>query len=438
MSNEVKKKGLATVSTVSSMMKSQCVLVEINGAIKRITLDNLITSINDGDTQMLRSVAWGVPIKQTQSSPDWGRVGNTDLWEAYKSQCGCYLLTNDGKAAKLSVTNRGVYADGTTLDETKGNIVWIGPRLYYRVEVDAVTNIPYLWMSEMPISNHYIGSADHGNYNVIGCYLGSFDANNKLRSVSGATVKASITINAFWNAAQLNGQDFGLVDYDLRKLMIMMNLAEYGNPNVQENIGYGPCGDGNTWANVNAMLTGATKPLGDQCGVVDISSAAGNNKACHVSFFGIENPYGWYWEMMQGIYFGNSGNAGQTGKEVFLYKGNHLPSAAELSTVPNGDFRQLERITGEGWLSEIILGEHFDFICKSTSGGNSNARWCDYAYYGNTTGQLGLVGARASHGSRSGLAYVYSNHGWSHTEASVGSRLAYYGKLEFVDGREIA
>lgn len=438
MSNDVKKKSLATVGTVSSMMKSQYVFVEVNGAVKRISLDNLITSINDGDTQMLRSVAWGVPIKQTQSSPDWGRVGNTDLWEAYKSQCGCYLLTNDGKAAKLSVTNRGVYADGTTLDESKGNIVWIGPRLYYRVEVDAVTNIPYLWMSEMPISNHYIGGADHGNYNVIGCYMGSFDANNKLRSVSGATVKASITISAFWAAAQLNGQDFGLVDYDLRKLMIMMNLAEYGNPNVQENIGYGPTGDGNTWDNVKNMLTGATKGLGDECGVVDISSAAGNNKACHVSFFGIENPYGWYWEMMQGIYFGNSGNAGQNGTEVFLYKGNHLPSAAELSSVPNGDFRQLTRPTSSNWLAEIVLGEYFDFIAKTaSSAGGSNSRWCDYSY-NNDTGQLGLVGAAANHGANAGLGCVYSNNAWSDTNAYSGSRLAYYGPLTFVDGREIA
>lgn len=436
MSNDVKKKGLATVDTVSSMLKSQYVFVEVNGAVKRISLDNLITSINDGDTQMLRSVAWGVPIKQTQSSPDWGRVGNTDLWEAYKSQCGCYLLTNEGKAAKLSVTNRGVYADGTTLDESKGNIVWIGPRLYYRVEVDAVSNIPYLWMSEIPISEHYIGTADHGNYNVIGCYMGSFDANNKLRSLSGKTVKASITINAFWNAAQLNGEDFGLVDYDLRKLMIMMNLAEYGNPNVQTNLGYGPGGDADNWATTKDLLTGATKPLGDAFGVVDISSVTGNAKSCHVSFMGIENPYNWYWEMMQGIYFGNSGNAGQNGNEVFLYKGNHLPTSAELASVPNGDYRQITRATSSGWLGEIYLGEYFDFIVK-TLAGDSNSRWCDYSY-NNTTGQLGLVGASAPYGSLSGLACVYSFSGWSYTYADLGSRLAYYGKLEFVDGREIA
>lgn len=419
------------------MLKSQNVMVEVNGAIRRISLDNLMNSINEGDSELLRSVAWGIPIKQTQSSPAWGRTGNLDEWEAWKNQCGCYLLTFDGKAAKLSVNNRGVYADGTTVDESKGNIVWIGPRLYFRVEVDAVSNIPYLWCSQIPISEHYIGSADGGKYNVIGCYLGSYDSNNRLRSVSGATAKASININAFWNAAQLNGADWGLVDYDLRKLLIMMNLSEFGNPNCQNNVGYGPCGDGNTWEKVKALVTGATKGLGDACGVVDISSVAGNAKACHTSFFGIENLWGWYWEMFQGIYFGSTNNVGQTGKEVFLYKGNRMPTSGELSTVPNGDFRQLERLTNEGWISEIIIGEYFDFIVKSTSGGSSNARWCDYSY-NNVAGQLGLVGAHAVYGTQSGLGSVYSISAWSNSGTYAASRLAYYGPITFVDGHQIA
>lgn len=39
--------------------------------------------------------------------------------------------------------------------------------------------------------------------------------------------------------------------------------------------------------------------------------------------------------------------------------------------------------------------------------------------------KLGLVGAHAISGSRSGLAYVFSKYGWSHTYAFIGSRLAY-------------
>lgn len=429
------KKSLATASLVTSMMKTGTVIVEIDGSIRRITLDNLINVINDGGNEMLRQLAIGIPIKQTQSSPDWGRVGNLDIWEAYKSQCGCYLLTFDGKAAKLSSTSKGMFADGTTVDESKGNIVWIGPRLYYLVQVDEVSNIPYLWLSPLPISEHYIGNAGDGKYNVIGCYLGSYDEQNRLRSVSGVNVKASQNINQFWNAAQKNGEDYGLVDYDFIRLTVMMNLAQYGNPNVQENLGYGPGGDADNWEKVKDLTTGATKALGDDFGVVDISSVTGNQKSCHTSFMGIENLYNWYWQMFQGLYFGNSENAGQNGTEVFIYKGNRLPSAGELSSVPAGDFRQITRLTQSGWMGEIVLGEFFDIIAKAIAGG-SNSRWCDYTY-NNNTGQLGLWGANADDAANAGLGYVHSNHGWSLTNTSCASRLAYYGKLEFVDGRQV-
>lgn len=39
--------------------------------------------------------------------------------------------------------------------------------------------------------------------------------------------------------------------------------------------------------------------------------------------------------------------------------------------------------------------------------------------------ELGLVGANAFDGSRSGLAYVYSSNDWSNANTSIGSRLAY-------------
>lgn len=46
-------------------------------------------------------------------------IGNTAAWTEYKLYCGRYLVTNDGRAAKLSPTNSAVFADGTTVDETK-------------------------------------------------------------------------------------------------------------------------------------------------------------------------------------------------------------------------------------------------------------------------------------------------------------------------------
>ena len=73
-------KNLATAAQVQSVLRTNSIFVEVDGSVRRITLDNLIESINSGDTQLLRSVAWGVPIKQAQqSSPAWGREGNLDM-----------------------------------------------------------------------------------------------------------------------------------------------------------------------------------------------------------------------------------------------------------------------------------------------------------------------------------------------------------------------
>ena len=184
-------KNLATAAQVQTMLRTNSVFVEIDGSIRRISLDNLMSSINEGNEQLLRQVAWGVPIKDTiQSSPVWGRVGNLDMWEEYKSLSGRYLVTNDGKAAKLSTVNSGVFADGTALNESLGHIMVYAPRLYFLVKNDEVAGIPYLWMSMLPIGGHYIEAP------CIGAYKGSMSG-SALVSRSGVAPAGSKTINAF-------------------------------------------------------------------------------------------------------------------------------------------------------------------------------------------------------------------------------------------------
>ena len=139
--------------------------------------------------------------------------------------------------------------------------------------------------------------------------------------------------------------------------------------------------------------------------------------------------------MIQGIYFGNSANAEQDGTEVFIYEGNRMPSAAELSTHPEGIFRQKERLTSNGYTSKMVLGEFFDLIAKTLSGG-SDSSWTDYNY-NNSTGQLCLWGGDAARGALCGLASSYSYDAFSDSSARYGARLAYYGPVEIVTGSEL-
>ena len=432
---------LAKVGAVNSILASNYIMVEIGGSIKRISVKDFMNAIQAGSLN-LSQYAWGVPIYQSPSSktsPEWGRVGNLDMWEQYKETMGRYLLTQDGRLAKLSKTNSNYFADGTTVDETKGNIMFHAPRLYYLVKTDAVTGIPYLWASSLPIGGHYIESP------CLGAYKADVIA-DKLVSRSGRVPKGGLTISQFWAKARANGNDYGLVSYDLRRFMMMIQLFEYGNPNCQTKIGYGVGGstNGNFWDAASKLTTGATKTLGDSCGNIAIDALADSTaskqasvNSSRVSLFGIEDAWNWQWEMTQGIFFGKSENTGQTGKEVFIYDGNRMPTDAELTTKPAGDYRKLERMDGEGFVSKMALGEYFDLIAQSTTGGGSNNYWCDYFFRNLATGQLCLFGGDASYGSNSGLAYVASHVAFSYSLAPFGARLAYYGKTQYVNGADL-
>lgn len=421
---------LGSAQAVTSMLQGNSILVEIDGSIRRITLDNFMTAIQTGSLD-IKQYGWGVPLKQNQSSQSWGRVGNTAMWEAFKSEVGRYLLTSDGsKMAKLSKTNSAYFADGTAVDETKGHIMVSGPRLYFDVRTDATTGIPVLWGSYQPISKHYIDTP------ILAAYWG-YLLDGKLVSRSGYVATRSKTISQFHTYARANGKNFGLYNYEQAlKYIFMLNLFEFGNPNVQENIGYGCCGDGNTWDAVNnTVLTGATISLGDACGAIDISSVAGNAKSCRVSLFGLEDLYGLYWNMIQGIYFGSSENDGQTGSEVFTYTGNRMPTESELATHPNGDYRQFTRLTSSNWIQEMLFGEFMDILPKKLGGG-SGSYLGDYSW-ANTTGQLCLWGGGASSGTSCGLGYSYSINAFSSSGPVCGARLAYYGKPTIVNGADL-
>ena len=186
------------------------------------------------------------------------------------------------------------------------------------------------------------------------------------------------------------------------------------------------------------MKTGETKSLGDNWGKIGISVVNGSNTGVNcsrVNMMGIEDPYGWQWEDIQGVYCGNSANDTQDGTEIFIYKGNRLPTTAEVSTHPNGEYRQATRLTTSGYVQEIIAGDNFD-IFASKLGGGSSSYLADY-HDATNTGQLVFCGGSSHYGAYCGLAYALSNYAWSYSSATVGSRLAYYGNLTFVTGAEL-
>lgn len=430
-------KKLSEVAKVSNILSGNSVLIEIDGAVRRIPFEKLSEIIAKANADVWQQVAWCVEIKQAQqSSPDWGVTGNTAMRDAYEAECGRYLVTNKGLAAKLDRNNSALFADGSSVVEARGHVMYRAPRLYYNVKVDPLTQRTYLWMSALPVFNHFVEEV------CMGAYKGSMSG-NALVSRSGVAPTGSKTINQFFAAAQENSANWGITNVEHRKHMIMKMLSKYGHTNIQEKLGYGVCGSSSLdlWSAAASLKTGVTKSMGDNYGKQDISVVNGSVTGINcsrVNFGGIEDPYGWQWEMIQGCYFGNSANAAQDGTECFLYDGNRMPTTAELTTVPSGNYRKVVRPTTSGYISQLLIGEEFDIIPKTVgaSGSGASSYWCDY-FWGNNTGQLLLWGGTASSGPTCGLAYAHSHNAFSDSNSTVGARLAYYGKLEHVTGTEL-
>ena len=426
---------LGTAQTVQSMLRSNSVLVEVGGSVRRITLDNLMNSINAGNEQLLRQVAWGVPLQPNgKTSTDWGNVGNIGMYEEFDRASGRYLVTNDGRAAKLLHSTSAYYADGTQVDESKGHIMTIRPRLYFLVKKDAVSGNSVLWMSQLPIGGHYI------EMDVSGAYMGSI-AGTALTSRSGLAPAGNKSINAFWAAAQVNGKNWGLCSYQtFQSKLVMIALSEYGDSNIQKVLGHGVCGSisKDLWSEASKLKTGATKSLGDSFGKIPITLKTEKDTGVdcsRINLAGTEDPYGWMWTMLQGAYFGCSDNSAQDGTEIFVYEGNRIPSSAELGTHPTGKYRQLKRLGTSGFISELILGEYFDLF-PSKLDGQSTSGWSDYTY-NDGKGQLCLWGGSANPGPVCGLVCSNSDYAFSSALSVFGARLAYYGPITFVDGKDI-
>lgn len=431
---------ICAVGYATAMTQDNAILVEIDGKPQRVKLSDFANIVQQEGT-ILQQIAWGIPLKEI-SSTAWGVVGNTLLRDAYEAKCGRYFVKNDGSACKLKSTQMGdasagtvTASDGTTIDQTTGHIMHIAPRLYYLVKT--IDGTPYVWLSEMPISKNCLETADgYICQGAFPAYVGTVAGTSScLTSRMGVVPSNNQSISTFFARAHNNGSFWGLTNYDVYRWRWLYGVGHYGNTNIQAQLGNGCCGTGDNWSAASAETTGKTAALGDAWGNVALASGT---SASHVNLGGIEDPYGLRWEMLQGIFFGNPGNTAQTGSEVFIYKGNRMPSSTELASHPAGEYRQTTRQTGSSgsYVTKMLLGENFDLLASEKSGGGSSSYYAD-AEYCNDTGQLCRVGGSAANGLCCGLASVDSGGAFSHATATFGSRLAYYGKLTFKDGRNM-
>lgn len=426
-----------SVAQVTNLTKSNSVYVEVGGSLRRIRLDDFVGSINAGDELLLQQVAWGVAVNNTTSA--MSIIGNTTMFNEYVAQVGRYLVTPNGRAAKLLSTNSSKFADGGDIDETIGNVMVIAPKLYYLGKTDSTNGITYMWFSSQNIGGKKLANCNNGEHICLGAYLGAV-VNETLVSRAGHTPTVQKSLDAFWNAARRNGGQWGLMDYDCWRWTAFMALSKYGSPDVQTKLGYGICGSGfRTGASANSIPVGRTKMWGDATS--SSVMADGDTNSSLVSLFGVENLWGQMWQFIQGIYFGSSDNgSSQSQTDVYIYNGNRIPSAAERTSRPSGEYRQVSRIiptsdNKSGFIGSMLLGVNLDLIVSGEATGTDKG-WND-AFWAQSVGQVLSIGGAIHNGQSCGIFATNMNSSFNASGTDMGARLAYYGQLKFVNGKDI-
>ena len=152
---------------------------------------------------------------------------------------------------------------------------------------------------------------------------------------------------------------------------------------------------------------------------IGTTSSLGNNDgktSTQISFLGIEDLYGGKYEWMSGIH--------SNGSIYYIYDGfepDAVPTASYRTVVVGGSDRS-------GYISKVYWGEHGDMIPTEVSASSTThyCDWGDVAY----SGWLVTMCSGSSANGYGGVAYFKANYGSGYSNAGVGSRIQYRGKIQ--------
>ena len=380
--------------------------------VKEVTLD--WEQINEETHAM-----W-VQFDETTSTTTLERGGNLDIITNLTSKFKrCLALPqDDGSAAiaYLNSTNSNKWEDGSTVEPTGAYhyayYMVHFPKYYYRMDDSGKAVNKYkLYISERKINDSYKEERE--------CLIGVFEAYNndgKLISKGKAVSTGNQTIETFFNQAQANGRNWGLIDYRAHKTIANLFCAKYGNTNISTENASIPCSGGTrSWSSV----TGNTISLGDRDGTFNNSS----------NFLGLEDCYYGKYEFVQGINIIN--------RQWIVYDGG-LKVNTDLSGLTSAGYTNVRQIvassssntaaSSSGWITGIAHGEYADIMPTYVSGGSNTTYYADY-YYQNTGNKILLRSGDSGAGSYCGVFFSHAYYDSSHSASSFGSRLGFYGKI---------
>ena len=373
------------------------------------------------------TMAYWYENNENQSTTVLNTGGNRDVIESLRSKFKRCVAKPYGEDAALisfcNETNSNVWPDGSQMNIDGGrkeNRMTYFPK-YYHKTVEMSSGVWRTYISEMQLDDDYIEEPE-----MLLSTFEAFNNNGVLYSGSGVTSTASQTIATFVTQAKANGPLWGIGDYRSHATIARMFCAYYGNTNISTSNSSIPCSGGTK--RYDNGKTGGTLSLGNVDGKAPVNGDTGYYST---NFLGLEDCYYSKWEFVQGANV-------ISGKWV-VYDGGSFPDkdVADLETAGATNIRIAGNTVydastgGSGWIKKISHGRYGDVV-PTELGGSDSTYYADYYWY-NPGNRIVLRSGGSGKGSPCGVFVADANNASSGSWASLGSRLAFYGKIVVVD-----
>ena len=435
---------------VSLMSDTDCIFGNFGGKVGQMSITDFRSHLNDNDNMVLNELAFYIDVNSPSSLGSTrvdvgGNMHMRAMWEAAHVDI---LMDKNGNYCELNPNDCRYTSEGEAVVDIETNAIldkWkncdmmkIIPLTYGRIQTVQIgaSTLHRLWLSLVPLPNGYI---------IPQQVVGKFKAGNvsgAMRSLPNMTPDNTKSINAFWNCAQTRSKSHGLANLDFRNALLFYMMAKYGYRDSQNCKGtdgtpvWGVGLDGTESTGIDKFTdqryikTGHTLSLGKNDGKVAV--ADNNGTTVHgVNVNGFENPWGQYWEMVQGIC--------SVGTDVYHWRSNVMPTGTPTAaSFAHIDHVVLQRDTSNNVTQMNIIaseqGQGCYMIPKASASGISYGDLYSY----NASGQLWLFSGSSYSGANCGLASAYSFDAWSYSDAHVSARLAYYGDINKVSSARLA
>lgn len=383
------------------------------------------------DTSNLEdTLAYWYENNENASSTTCLTGGNRNVIESLRSKFKrCIAKPYGDDAALISYCNEensANWPDGSAIDidlSRKENRMVYFPK-YYHKTVERSPGIWRTYISEQQIDSDYIEEPEM----LLSTFEAYTNTDGTLMSVWGVASTASQTMATFISQAKSNGPLWSIGDYRSHATIARMFCAYYKTTNISTSNSAIPCSGGTK--RYNYGVTGATITLGNRDG----KKATTNDTSYYsTNFLGLEDCYYSKWEFVQGINI-------LKGKYV-VYDGGSFPDkdVAELEAAGATNIRVVgyepnpaATAAYNGWIKAVAQGKYGDVV-PTAHGGSETTYYSDYSWFNPTGNRIFLRSGASADGSRCGVFLADASYASSASWASLGARLAFYGKIVVVD-----